>query len=378
MRRARSIGQTLLAAALALLSGCVTDSVLEHQFAASPVASEELSLLGEMPAGLRVLPDGRWALEASAGDAAVPPPVAFRVESATLLVPIQDGAFDAKVHRVLRPDGVPQVAASVAGVLVAGVSRGPLHPGASVVAVRLADGLTRMVGSWRMPAALGQLGVERLELSPDGRRLACQIVEMHTQKEGGTRERSRRGVVLTPFASLPAVDLGPGVAGPFRWSPDGKSLYFVRIDSKGMTLRRTAFPTLGLPPPPPQARTVAAAPHAVAGGSAGSAAPAPPVQADVALMIEEIVLLSAPDPAVRVAAARALSVMPHPMAVGPLISAMEAGDRELCRVADAGLRALFAAAGLEGLGPAGADVCIDRAGDWREWWTANPDALGNS
>jgi hypothetical protein len=342
---------------------------LEGLFPGPSAAAEEVEALAEMPAGLRVLPDGRWAVSLADPE---PEPAPYQLDRDVLLVPVAGGRFEARVEDVRREGGGPRVAWG-AGVLAAAVRRGAMQPGTAVIAVRLRDGWTRTVAAWDMDEDDGYLDVEAMRLSPDGRWLACQVVEHHPARRGEFREAGRRGLVI-PLGEAAGgpVDLGPGVAGPMAWTPDGALVYFLRPRPRGgAALARAALPA-GAAAPPRAARPLPSDEPQPQGPAGAEPPPAAFTEAD---LIAQIIRLSSPDPSARLAAAAAIETMPDDMAVGPLLTAMDAGDPALCRAAGRALRAILTRPDAPALGAADAASCRMASESWRAFWSAHPDAI---
>jgi hypothetical protein len=362
--------------ATGLLSACA-DVHQRRLFPNPPLRGEKIADLAALPADLEIGADGAWSPVAEASDPAANDPVPFRLNGETLLVPVARGTFDARIDRVLAPSGTPQVGWSrEAGVLAAAARGGRGRPGTVLVIVRLGDGTTRVVAGWEMDEQAGYQGITAMRISPDGAFVACQLVENHPGGKNGFREVARRGLIV-PLADDGAevVDLGPDVAGPLRWSPDGRDLYFVRK----LTLYRLRVAEMRRParPGPDGAEVVRAA----VGGAPGPA-PVAAVPSDTPLrraqqdeVLEPIMQLSSGDAVEKVAAAQRLAGLPHPMAVGPLIQALEAGNADLCRAADGALRAIVANPAPPSIGGAQAHDCTEAAGAWRAFWSSHPEAL---
>ena len=349
-------------------------------FPKPPLAGEKVADLASVPADLEIGADGAWAPREHDSDPAAGGVAPYRLNGETLFVPVARGSFDARIDRALAPSGTPQAGWSFdAGVLVAAARGGRGQPGTILVAVRLRDGSTRVVAAWAMAEEEGYQGIEAMRISPDGAFLACQLVEYHPGGTQGFREVARRGLVV-PLAIPDAevLDLGPEVAGPMRWSPDGRSLYFVRA-ARRPTLYRLRVPEAR---PRDNSRSqveavgrVATNPPPVLASVAAPQTGAPVRRAAQDQVLEPIMQLSSGDAAEQVAAAQRLASLPHPMAVGPLIKALEAGEPALCRAASETLRAIVRNPAPPPIGEAQMHNCSQAAGAWREFWSSHPDAL---
>lgn len=357
---------------LLLLTACGdSPDYLRHLFPGPVRAAEEVDRLDPIPGALALLPDGRWAVRAGAPpDRGIPP---YRVSGGQLTVSVQEGRFLARVDNVLRgEDGSWRVAVSErAGLLVAATRREPTLAGTAVILVRLADGKTRAVAGWDMSELRGYLDVAAMSISPGGTRLACQIREMHPTRKEGLREVGRRGLVLSLLDPPDApIDLGPGIQGPMAWSQGATQLYFIRGDAgTAGTLLRIELPEEPAQPP---------APEPAAGTDAtpvADAEPPPPVQFTRKDLVGAIVEASSKDLAVRLSGITKLARMPDPMAVGPLLTALQGDDLASCRAADQALWTILDRDGRPEGPPADRRECRAAAVDWEAWWRRNPDAV---
>jgi len=380
VRLSRLIGCGILTTGLLSACGGLAEIHQKRLFSGRPLSGEKVAELNTLPADLEIGADGACSPVAVAPDAMPGDAPPYRLNGETLLVPVAHGTFDARIDRVLAPSGTPEVGwSSEAGVLAAAARGGKGRPGTVLVIVRLGDGTTRVVAGWTMDEEAGYQGITAMRISPDGAFLACQLVEHHPGGKDGFHEVARRGLVV-PLGGEEAqvLDLGPDVAGPLRWSPDGRDLYFVRA-ARVPTLYRLHVAGARQParPGPTEEAVVRSA-----------AAPAPVVaqvaqlQPSVALrraaqeqVLEPIMQLSSGDAAEKLAAAQRLASLPHPMAVGPLIRALEAGDPALCRAADESLRAIVANPAPPSIGEAEPRDCTRAAGAWRDFWSNHPEAL---
>lgn len=265
-------------------------------------------------------------------------------------------------------------------MVAAAVLRGSLRPGTSVVAVRLRDGRTWTVGSWDMTGSDGHLDVDEMRLSPGGAWLACQLREMHPAGGGSVREVGTRGIVIPLGDGDEAiVDLGPGIRGSMRWAPDGGFLYFLRPRrGEGATLLRVEFPASRAPANPrlqwPDGAPQAGGPRAWPPRPAEAATPSRAFSRDD--LVAAIIRLSADDRATRLTAAAELESMPDPMAVGPLVTALEAGDPALCTAASRTLQILLPHPSPPRPASGDKEACATAAAAWRTWLIDHPTSLG--
>jgi hypothetical protein len=378
-----------LAGLVLLACGSLSEVHQARMFAAAPVDGEKLADLPSLPADVTIAADGAWETSA----AAPPPPAApppFRMAGETLLLRIGSRGYDARIERVRAPDGSPEVAWSdAAGVLVAATRGGRAHQGTDLVTVAMREGTTRAVGSWEMDEDEGYQAIEAMRVSPDGRFLACQMVEKHPGGPHGHREVARRGLVVPLDAGAGRViDLGPAVRGPMAWGPDGRDLYFLRA------ARAVALYRVRLPGPAPATSVASATSAAAARPVTSVGAPSPPLPAAAPAaptapspraaerrwasqqeVLDPIMQLASGNPTERIAAAETLERLPHPMAVGPLINAMGEGDPGLCRAADEALRNILTPPPSLSIGGAGAEECSRAARQWHDYWSAHRGAV---
>lgn len=380
MRPSTLIRLGLLASAWLFACGGLPEIHQKRLFSAPPLVGEKVADLAAIPADLEIGADGAWVPVALAPDPTPHPQLPYRLNGETLLVPVARGSFEARIDRVLAPQGVPQVGWSFdAGMLAAAARGGSGQSGTILVAVRLGDGSTRVVASWEMAENEGYQGIEAMRISPDGAFLACQMVEHHPGGEAGFRAVARRGLVV-PLGDAGGVvlDLGAEIDGPMRWSPDGRDLFYVHA-ARAAVLYRLRIP--GVRPPGSVGARVEPLDGSAGSPARGSEAVIrrPPAtsapRATQGEVLEPIMQLSSGSAAEKVAAAQRLAGLPHPMVVGPLIQALDAGDPALCRAADEALRAIVTNPAPPSIGGAGPHDCSQAAVAWRDFWSNHPEAL---